>query len=137
LLIIYMRSDFAELLAVAIFPLLILATLRTRTPAHGGKSDPFEQDFARSAVLRDLSANAPAAVIASYSVAFSSFAALRQRSSRRSETAPGIASWICLRILLSDTRNLRTALGQHLRSTLRGTDASGKFSVREDNRQRA
>ena len=69
LLIIYMRSDFAELLAIAIFPLLLLATLQLTGML------PRDEDFQfRKIVLFATPfcaiwlCNAPAAVIATYSV---------------------------------------------------------------------
>jgi len=82
LLIIYARCDFAELLAIAMFPILLLATLRLtgffndqeHCSAHNILS------FAMWFCAIWLS-NAPAAVIATYSVGFLLvFAALRQRS---------------------------------------------------------
>jgi hypothetical protein len=81
-LIIYMRSDFAELLAIAIFPLLMLATLRL-IPLLPGKNDWQLRKivfFAMPFCAIWLS-NAPASVIATYSVALLFIvAALRQRS---------------------------------------------------------
>jgi len=94
LLIIYMRSDFAELLAVAIFPLLLLATLRLTGLLDRKESDPFRRIFlfaiSFSAVWLS---NAPAAVIATYSVAILfAIAALGQRSfSPLADGARGIA----------------------------------------------
>ena len=70
LLIIYMRSDFAELLAIAIFPLLMLATERL----IGLLPDENELQF-RKIVFFAIPfcaiwlCNAPASVIATYSVA--------------------------------------------------------------------
>lgn len=71
LVIIYTRSDFAELLAVAIFPLLFLAALRLCECAQPGESRRFPGAvaFALSFCAIWLS-NAPAAVIATYSAAF-------------------------------------------------------------------
>jgi hypothetical protein len=82
LLIIYMRSDFAELLAIAIFPLLMLATLRliglVRGEAGGRYSKIVSFAIPFCAVWL---CNAPAGVIATYSVAFAFLmAAVRQRS---------------------------------------------------------
>src|SRR5882724_3817945 len=94
LLIIYMRSDFAELLAVAIFPLLILATLQLLGHLHDGKSGSFRTTFLFAVPFCAVwLANAPAAVIATYSVVFLFvFAALRQRSfSPLGNGAAGIA----------------------------------------------
>jgi 6-pyruvoyl-tetrahydropterin synthase related domain len=94
LLIIYMRSDFAELLAVATFPLLILATLQLLGLLHGGKSGSFRTTFLFAVPFCAVwLSNAPAAVIATYSVAFLFvFAALRQRSvSPLGNGAAGIA----------------------------------------------
>jgi len=82
LLIIYVRSDFAELLALAFFPLLLLSTLRL-TGLLGAEPHPVDSQiffFALSYAAIWLS-NAPAAVIASYSVAFLFvFAAIKRRS---------------------------------------------------------
>jgi hypothetical protein len=81
LLIIYMRSDFAELLAIAIFPLLMLATLRLIGLLHqaGGRYNKialFAMPFCAVWLC-----NAPAGVIATYSVAFLFLmAAVRQRT---------------------------------------------------------
>ena len=82
LLIIYMRSDFAELLAMAFFPLLLLAAMQLSglvLKEKGGKAKQIVQ-FAIWFCAIWLS-NAPAAVIASYSVAaIFMFAAARQKS---------------------------------------------------------
>jgi len=82
LLIIYMRSDFAELLAVAILPLLLLATLRLIGLLNGeeggwhSKIVWFAIPFCAAWLC-----NAPAGVIATYSAAFMLLmAAFRQRS---------------------------------------------------------
>lgn len=70
LLIIYMRSDFAELLAMTFFPLLVLATLQI-----GGIVDCLGHSPLTSIVAFALGfaavwlSNAPAAVLASYSCA--------------------------------------------------------------------
>jgi hypothetical protein len=70
LLIIYMRSDFAELLACAFLPLVVLAAIRLaglveeREISLGRKAALFAMAFAAVWL-----SNAPAAVIASYSVA--------------------------------------------------------------------
>jgi uncharacterized membrane protein len=82
LLIIYMRSDFAELLAMALFPLLLLAAIQLSGFVSGEKAGAAEQivRFAIGFCAIWLS-NAPAAVIASYSVgAIFAFAAARQKS---------------------------------------------------------
>jgi hypothetical protein len=70
LLIIYMRSDFAELLAIAFFPLLLLAALRLSRVVPGGERDNFGGIFL-FAILFSLVwlSNAPAGVIATYGVA--------------------------------------------------------------------
>jgi len=94
LLIIYMRSDFAELLAIAIFPLLILATLQLLGLLHHGVSGSFQTTFLFAVPFCAVwLSNAPAAVIATYSVAILFvFAALRQRSfSPLGNGAAGIA----------------------------------------------
>jgi hypothetical protein len=82
LLIIYMRSDFAELLAIAIFPVLILATLRlVGLLADDGASRQGKILFFAAAFCAVWLSNAPAAVIATYSVALLFLvAAVRQRS---------------------------------------------------------
>src|SRR5438874_1296953 len=70
LLIIYMRSDFAELLAIAIFPLLLHATMQlARLPRDNGDNNKLSKNvvvfgFLFCAVWLS---NAPAAVIATYS----------------------------------------------------------------------
>jgi hypothetical protein len=82
LLIIYMRSDFAELLAIAIFPLLMLATLRLiglLSSAGAGQHSKiilFAIPFCAVWLC-----NAPAGVIATYGAAFMFLmAAFAQRS---------------------------------------------------------
>lgn len=82
LLIIYMRSDFAELLAMAFFPLLLLAAMQVSGFVSGKKAAGAKQivrfAIAFSAIWLS---NAPAAVIASYSVAaIFALAAARQKS---------------------------------------------------------
>lgn len=84
LVIIYARSDFAELLAVAIFPLLFLAAQRL-----GESTKPVEPWRLPGIVAFALTfcavwlSNAPAAVIATYSVAFLfAFKSLQVRSVR-------------------------------------------------------
>jgi len=83
LLIIYMRSDFAELLAMAFFPLLFLAALRVSGDLSGGeKRDWLRNTFPFAVWFCAIwLSNAPAAVIATYSVALVfAAAAWRQRS---------------------------------------------------------
>lgn len=82
LLIIYMRSDFAELLAIAFFPLLILATLQLLGIFGGNESLRFEKIFFFAIVFCAVwLSNAPAAVIATYSVGLLfTTAAIRERS---------------------------------------------------------
>ena len=63
LLVVYYRSDFAELLAEALFPLLILGALRVTR--NGWRGVPF-LGFVLAAIWL---CNAPAAVIATYSLA--------------------------------------------------------------------
>lgn len=84
LLIIYLRSDFAELLACAFFPLLLLAALQCagvleeRNENHIGSMARFAFLFALIWLC-----NAPAAVMASYSMALLfGCAALMQKSWR-------------------------------------------------------
>jgi hypothetical protein len=97
LLIIYMRSDYAELLATAFFPLLFLAALqlggvlapRVDTDAEARGAAPFGFDGAMRKSLVFFSAmlaavwlsNAPAGVIATYSVTlFFAWLAFRERA---------------------------------------------------------
>jgi hypothetical protein len=83
LLIVYMRSDFAELLAIAFFPLLFLAALRVSGDISGGqKRDWLRNTFPFAVWFCAIwLSNAPAAVIATYSVALVfTVAAWRQRS---------------------------------------------------------
>ena len=97
LLITYIRSDYAEQLACAIFPLLLLAALRVaRLDEEPGKRSPVAL-FAIAYAAVWLS-NAPAAVIASYSMALLFvWAALSQRSWRPVlRGATGIALGLCL-----------------------------------------
>ena len=84
LLVIYMRSDFAELLACALMPILMLAALQIC-----GLAEKHRNSQARVTVFFAIVfaavwlSNAPAAVIASYSVAlFFVWAALAEKSSR-------------------------------------------------------
>jgi hypothetical protein len=81
LLVTYIRSDFAEQLACALFPLVLLATLRLAGLLQGEKPRLSAlPEFALSFAAVWL-CNAPAGVIASYSVAFLfAWAALAQRS---------------------------------------------------------
>ncbi|MGH9743481.1 MAG: 6-pyruvoyl-tetrahydropterin synthase-related protein, partial [Candidatus Acidiferrum sp.] len=86
LVIIYIRSDFAELLANAFFPLLFLAALRTCGFLNVSER-PSEQSASRAiaafaVVLAAIwLSNAPAGVIACYSsAALFGFAALRRKS---------------------------------------------------------
>lgn len=82
LLIIYMRSDFAELLAIAFLPLLLLAALQLSGLVAGEETGTAKQ-IVRFAIwfCAIWLSNAPAAVIASYSVAaIFAFAAARQKS---------------------------------------------------------
>jgi hypothetical protein len=81
LLINYMRSDFAELLAMAFLPLLLMAAMQLSGFVSGEKAGAAKQivRFAVGFCAIWLS-NAPAAVIASYSVAaIFAFAAARQK----------------------------------------------------------
>ncbi len=84
LLIIYMRSDFAELLACAVLPLVVLAAMRLaglveeQEGAWGRKTAIFAIVFAMVWL-----SNAPAGVIASYSVAMVlGWAAIERNSCR-------------------------------------------------------
>jgi len=82
LLIIYMRSDFAELLAIAIFPLLMLTTLRMLGMWSREERGKFSNIMLFSIPFSAIwLSNAPAGVIISYSVALLFLlAAVRQRS---------------------------------------------------------
>jgi hypothetical protein len=84
LLIIYMRSDFAELLACALMPILLLAALQICGLAEKrGNSQPRVTVFFAIVFAAVWLSNAPAAVIASYSVAlFFVWAAFAEKSSR-------------------------------------------------------
>ncbi|MGA9143914.1 MAG: hypothetical protein WA664_03760 [Candidatus Acidiferrales bacterium] len=81
LVVVYYRSDFAELLASALFPLLVLGALRV---ARGGSRQIWKTAPLLAIVFAGIwLANAPAAVIATYSLAVL-FAAscVHQRSAR-------------------------------------------------------
>src|SRR5712664_1650452 len=84
LLIIYMRSDFAELLACALMTILLLAGLQICGLAEKrGNSQPRMTVFFAIVFAAVWLSNAPAAVIASYSVTlFFVWAALAEKSSR-------------------------------------------------------
>src|SRR5260221_14193988 len=74
LLVIYLRSDFAELLATAFFPLLFLAGLRLSgllKENPPGRKAPERKAFVQFALLFAAVwlSNAPAGVLASYSLA--------------------------------------------------------------------
>lgn len=74
LLIVYWRSDFAELLADAFYPLLFLAALRLCDLLNVGEERAEQQVYRKIAVFAATFAaiwlcNAPAGVIASYSIA--------------------------------------------------------------------
>jgi hypothetical protein len=95
-----MRSDFAELLSIAFFPLLLLAALRlAAVVAHKPSPGRFAEIFLFAVSFAPVwLSNAPAAVIATYSVALLfAFAALRQRSAKPLlKGAAGIALGFCL-----------------------------------------
>jgi hypothetical protein len=105
LLIIYWRSAYAELLAAALLPLLLLCLLRIFAPDFVPNSDPnsdpapnlsFRQTLWLSLLLAAAwLTNAPAAVMIEYSTAglallFTIIALLRQPSSRRQISSPQI-----------------------------------------------
>src|SRR6266481_477868 len=70
LLIVYMRSDFAELLACALMPLVVLTALQLSGQVKNrGRSVPRALAFFAVAFAAVWLSNAPAGVIASYSVA--------------------------------------------------------------------
>jgi 6-pyruvoyl-tetrahydropterin synthase related domain len=87
LMIVYARSDFAELLAMAFLPLLFLATFRLCgfLEAQGDPPGAVRERVAFAGSFAGVwLSNAPAAVIATYSVAFVFvFAAARERSLKR------------------------------------------------------
>jgi hypothetical protein len=84
LLIIYMRSDFAELLACAVMPILLLAALQVCGLAEKrGISQPRVTALFAMAFAAVWLSNAPAAVICSYGVSlFFVWAAFAEKSSR-------------------------------------------------------
>lgn len=83
LLIIYVRSDFAELLACALFPLLLLAALRLCEFVEDSPPKPSSVLLFAIPFAGIWLSNAPAGVIASYSMALLfAWAALSQRSWR-------------------------------------------------------
>src|SRR6267378_6466786 len=84
LLIIYMRSDFAELLACALMPILLLASLQVCGLAENrGRSQPRAIAIFAAVFAALWLSNAPAAVVASYSVALVFvWAAFAEKSSR-------------------------------------------------------
>jgi hypothetical protein len=84
LLVIYMRSDFAELLACALMPVLMLAALQICELAEKHRNSQARVTVFFAIVFAAVwLSNAPAAVIASYSVAlFFVWAALVEKSSR-------------------------------------------------------
>jgi hypothetical protein len=84
LLIIYMRSDFAELLACAVTPILLLAALQVCGLAEKrGISQPRVTALFAMAFAAVWLSNAPAAVICSYGVSlFFVWAAFAEKSSR-------------------------------------------------------
>jgi len=84
LVIIYTRSDFAELLAVAIFPLLFLTALQLCDCTRPGEARRFPGVVAFAVTFCAVwLSNAPAAVIATYSAAFLFvFKSLQARSPR-------------------------------------------------------
>jgi hypothetical protein len=84
LLVIYMRSDFAELLASALMPLLLLAALQVSGLVENrGRSHPRAIAFFAVAFASVWLSNAPAGVMASYSAALIfAWAALTENSLR-------------------------------------------------------
>jgi len=83
LLIVYMRSDFAEQLACALMPVVVLAALELCVLAHRERSLPRATVFFAVVFAAVWLSNAPAAVMASYSVALIFlWAAAREKSLR-------------------------------------------------------
>src|SRR6266436_6291437 len=84
LLVIYMRSDFAELLACALMPILLLAALQVcGLVENRGRSQPRALALFAVVFAAVWLSNAPAAVLAVYSVAlFFVWAAFAEKSSR-------------------------------------------------------
>src|SRR5712664_3140102 len=84
LLVIYMRSDFAELLACALMPVVLLAALQVcGLVQNRGRSQPRALALFAVVFAAVWLSNAPAAVLASYSVAlFFVWAAFAEKSSR-------------------------------------------------------
>src|SRR5712664_2510111 len=84
LLVIYMRSDFAELLACALMPVVLLAALQVcGLVENPGRSQPRALALFAVVFAAVWLSNAPAAVLASYSVAlFFVWAAFAEKSSR-------------------------------------------------------
>src|SRR5258707_14093 len=84
LLIVYMRSDFAELLACALMPLVVLTALQLSGQVKNrGRSVPRALAFFAVAFAAVWLSNAPAGVIASYSVAMIfAWAAVGEKSLR-------------------------------------------------------
>jgi hypothetical protein len=82
LLIVYMRSDFAELLACALMPLVLLTALQLSGQVKNrGRSVPRAMAFFAAAFAAVWLANAPAGVMASYCVALIfAWAGLREKS---------------------------------------------------------
>ena len=100
LLVVYMRSDFAELLAIAIFPSLLLAALRvSESIASLSSQARFTEIFLLAVSFCAVwLSNAPAAVIATYSLALLFlFAAIQRRSVQPLwQGAAGMALGFCL-----------------------------------------
>jgi hypothetical protein len=83
LLMTYIRSDFAEQLACAMFPLVLLGALRLCNYLEDSKSRPSSVVYFAIPYAMVWLSNAPAGVIASYSIALlTAWAAITQRSLR-------------------------------------------------------
>jgi hypothetical protein len=81
LLMTYIRSDFAEQLACAMFPLVLLGALRLCNYLQDSESRPFSIVYFAVPFAGVWLSNAPAGVIASYSIALlTAWAAITQRS---------------------------------------------------------
>jgi hypothetical protein len=91
ILIIYTRSDFAELLAIALFPLLFLAALQLANLLDQKAVRSVDVLFFAMVFCAVWLSNAPAAVIATYSMALMFIVAAWQQRSARVLLSGGLA----------------------------------------------